>query len=104
MVLTAFFLFVILGATDTARAKGFAPLAIGLSLTVIHLVSIPVSNTSVNPARSTGPAIFAGTEPLTQLWVFWLAPLVGAVIAGATYAALLSRAAPTVPLEEATRA
>jgi aquaporin Z len=104
VVLTAFFLFVILGATDTAAPKGFAPLAIGLSLTLIHLISIPVSNTSVNPARSTGPALFAGTEPLTQLWAFWLAPLVGAAIAGATYAALLSRAAPTVPLEEATKA
>ncbi len=103
VVLTAFFLYVILGATDTRAPKGFAPLAIGLSLTLIHLVSIPVSNTSVNPARSTGPAIFAGTEYLAQVWVFWLAPLVGAAIAGATYAALLGRG-PVVPLEEATKA
>jgi aquaporin Z len=103
IVLTAFFLYVILGATDTRAPKGFAPLAIGLSLTLIHLVSIPVSNTSVNPARSTGPAIFAGADQMAQLWVFWLAPLVGAVIAGATYALLLGRG-PVVPLEEATKA
>ena len=104
IVLTAFFLYVILGATDTRAPKGFAPLAIGLSLTVIHLVSIPVSNTSVNPARSTGPALFAGTEALSQLWVFWLAPLVGALIAGATYVMLFGKAVEAAPLEEATEA
>ena len=71
VILTAVFLYVILGATDTRAPKGFAPLAIGLSLTLIHLVSIPVSNTSVNPARSTGPALFAGADALGQLWVFW---------------------------------
>ena len=85
IILTAVFLYVILGATDTRAPKGFAPLAIGLSLTLIHLVSIPVSNTSVNPARSTGPALFAGADALGQLWVFWLAPLVGGAIAGLTY-------------------
>ena len=103
VVLTAFFLFVILGVTDTAAPKGFAPLAIGLALTLIHLISIPVSNTSVNPARSTGPALFAGSDPLGQLWAFWLAPLVGAVLAGAVYVALLSRAEPSVRVAEATR-
>ncbi len=102
VVLTAFFLYVILGATDTRAPKGFAPLTIGLSLTLIHLVSIPVSNTSVNPARSTGPALFAGTEALSQLWVFWLAPLVGGLIAGATYVALFGKVAAAVPLREAT--
>ena len=104
VVLTAFFLYVILGATDTRAPKGFAPLAIGLSLTVIHLVSIPVDNTSVNPARSTGPALFAGTEALSQLWVFWLAPLVGGLIAGATYVVLFGKSEDAVPLEVATEA
>jgi aquaporin Z len=104
VVLTAFFLYVIVGATDTLAPRGFAPLAIGLSLTLIHLVSIPVSNTSVNPARSTGPALFAGTEALAQLWVFWLAPLVGAAIAGFSYAALLGREEAPSPLEEASEA
>jgi len=102
VVLTAFFLYVILGATDTRAPKGFAPLAIGLSLTVIHLVSIPVDNTSVNPARSTGPALFAGTAALGQLWVFWLAPLVGGLVAGATYVLLFGKEAAAVPLTEAT--
>ena len=104
VVLTAFFLYVILGATDTRAPKGFAPLAIGLSLTVIHLVSIPVSNTSVNPARSTGPALFAGAEALAQLWVFWLAPLAGGLVAGATYVLLFGKAEDAVPLTEATEA
>ena len=104
VVLTAFFLYVILGATDTRAPRGFAPLAIGLSLTLIHLVSIPVDNTSVNPARSTGPALFAGTEALSQLWVFWLAPLVGGLIAGATYAFLIGKVAEAVPLPETTEA
>jgi aquaporin Z len=102
VVLTAFFLYIILGATDTRAPKGYAPLAIGLGLTVIHLVSIPVSNTSVNPARSTGPAIFAGTEALGQLWVFWLAPIVGGIIAGATYVLLLG-GEEAAPLEESVR-
>ena len=74
VVLTAFFLYIILGATDTRAPKGFAPIAIGLGLTLIHLISIPVSNTSVNPARSTGPALFAGSDAMLQLWAFWLAP------------------------------
>lgn len=103
IVLTAFFLYVIMGATDTRAPKGFAPIAIGLSLTLIHLISIPVSNTSVNPARSTGPALFAGLEPFGQLWLFWVAPLVGGAIAGATYSMLLGRG-DEVPLEEATEA
>jgi aquaporin Z len=104
VVLTAVFLYVILGATDTRAPKGFAPIAIGLSLTLIHLVSIPVSNTSVNPARSTGPALFAGGEALGQLWLFWLAPLVGAAIAGLTYATILGKDAAAAPLPEATEA
>jgi aquaporin Z len=104
VVLTAVFLYVILGATDTRAPKGFAPIAIGLSLTLIHLVSIPVSNTSVNPARSTGPALFAGGEALGQLWLFWLAPLGGAAIAGLTYATLLGKDAAAAPLPEATEA
>jgi aquaporin Z len=102
IVLTAFFLYVILGVTDTAAPKGFAPLAIGLALTLIHLVSIPVSNTSVNPARSIGPALFAGGDALAQLWVFLVAPVVGALIAGATYASLFGGSAAAAPLEVAT--
>jgi aquaporin Z len=85
-ILTAFFLFVILGSTDDRAPVGFAPIAIGLSLTLIHLISIPISNTSVNPARSTAVAFFNGNGAPAQLWAFWVAPLVGAVIAGATYA------------------
>jgi aquaporin Z len=85
VVLTAVFLFVILGVTDRRGPSGFGPLAIGLTLTLIHLASIPVTNTSVNPARSTGPALFVGGTPLSQLWLFWLAPLLGAAIAGITY-------------------
>ena len=102
VVLTCFFLYVILGSTDTRAPKGFAPIAIGLSLTLIHLISIPVSNTSVNPARSTGPALFAGAEALGQLWVFWLAPVVGALVAGLSYAGLFGKDALAVPLPEAT--
>jgi aquaporin Z len=82
VLMTAMFLLVILGATGTRAPAGFAPLAIGLALTLIHLITIPVTNTSVNPARSTGPAIFAGGWALEQLWLFWVAPLVGAVGAG----------------------
>ena len=84
-VMTAFFLFVILGATDKRAPAGFAPIAIGLCLTLIHLVSIPVTNTSVNPARSTGPALFVGGAAVDQLWLFWIAPILGAVIAGIVY-------------------
>jgi len=84
-VLTAFFLIVIMGATDGRAPKGFAPIAIGLCLTLIHLVCIPVTNTSVNPARSTGPAIFAGGAALQQLWMFWVAPLIGGAVGGGIY-------------------
>jgi aquaporin Z len=79
---TFFFLFIIIGTTSRGAAAGFAGIPIGLALTLIHLVTIPITNTSVNPARSTGPAIFAGTAYVSQLWLFWLAPIVGAVIAG----------------------
>jgi aquaporin Z len=85
VVLTFGFLFVILGATHGNAPKGFAPIAIGLCLTLIHLVSIPVTNTSVNPARSTGPALFVGGWALSQLWLFWVAPIVGAALAGVVY-------------------
>ncbi len=81
-VMTFFFLFVILGTTSKRAAAGFAPLAIGLALTLIHLVSIPVTNTSVNPARSTGPALFVGGWATEQLWLFWVAPVAGAIVAG----------------------
>ena len=85
VVMTFFFLLVILGATDKRAPAGFAPLAIGLTLTLIHLISIPVTNTSVNPARSTGPALFLGGWALAQLWLFWVAPLAGAVVGGFAY-------------------
>ncbi|WP_168584026.1 aquaporin Z [Gephyromycinifex aptenodytis] len=88
VILTAFFLYVILGATHEKAPTGFAPLAIGLALTLIHLISIPITNTSVNPARSTAVAFFNGGDAPAQLWLFWLAPIIGAVIAGATYAAI----------------
>jgi len=88
VVLTAFFLIVIMGATDGRAPKGFAPIAIGLCLTLIHLVGIPVTNTSVNPARSTGPAIFAGGWALQELWMFWVAPLIGGALGGGVYHAL----------------
>jgi aquaporin Z len=91
IVLTTIFLLVILGSTDDRAPKGFAGLAIGLTLTLIHLVSIPISNTSVNPARSTGVAFFNGAGAPAQLWVFWLAPLVGAAIAGIAYPYLFGR-------------
>jgi aquaporin Z len=104
VVLTAFFLLVILGSTDTRAPRGFAPLAIGLSLTLIHLVSIPVTNTSVNPARSTGPALYAGSEALGQLWLFWVAPIVGGLIAGFAYAWMLGAGEEPSPLEVATEA
>ncbi|MCU7974247.1 aquaporin Z [Shewanella sp. SW36] len=85
IVMTLFFLIIILGATDERAPKGFAPIAIGLGLTLIHLISIPVSNTSVNPARSTGPALFVGDWAVSQLWLFWVAPIVGAILAGFIY-------------------
>ena len=85
VTMTAFFLFTILGATDKRAPAGFAPIAIGLCLTLIHLVSIPVTNTSVNPARSTGPALIVGGEAIGQLWLFWVAPIIGAIIAGVVY-------------------
>ena len=85
VVMTYMFLLIILGATDFRAPAGFAPIAIGLGLTLIHLISIPVTNTSVNPARSTGVALWAGKELVAQLWLFWLAPIVGAVLAGFTY-------------------
>jgi len=92
LLLTAFFLFVIYGATDRRAPAGFAPIAIGLCLTLIHLISIPVTNTSVNPARSTGPALFVGGWALAQLWLFWVAPLIGAIAAGFVYPMLASEA------------
>jgi len=82
IVLTLFFLIVILGSTSKRAAPGFAPIAIGLALTLIHLISIPVTNTSVNPARSTGVALFAKTDALVQLWAFWVAPIIGAIVGG----------------------
>lgn len=85
IVMTFMFLIIILGATDKRAPAGFAPIAIGLGLTLIHLISIPVTNTSVNPARSTGVAIFQGDWALSQLWLFWLAPIVGAILAGIVY-------------------
>ena len=88
IVLTFMFLMIILGATDKRAPAGFAPIAIGLGLTLIHLIGIPVTNTSVNPARSTGPAIFAGGWALQQLWLFWVAPLVGGALAGFAYPAI----------------
>ena len=99
VVLTFFFLMIILGATDGRAPKGFAPIAIGLGLTLIHLIGIPVTNLSVNPARSTGPALFAGADALGQLWLFWLAPILGAVLAGFTYRWLeVDTPAPTTPI------
>jgi aquaporin Z len=86
VVLTFFFLMIIMGATDRRAPAGFAPIAIGLGLTLIHLIGIPVTNLSVNPARSTGPAIFAGGWAVAQLWLFWVAPIIGGAAAGALYA------------------
>jgi aquaporin Z len=85
VVLTFFFLLIILGATDSRAPQGFAPIAIGFGLTLIHLIGIPVTNLSVNPARSTGPALFVGGWALQQLWLFWLAPLIGGALAGIVY-------------------
>jgi aquaporin Z len=88
VVMTMFFLLIILGATDKRAPSGFAPIAIGLALTLIHLISIPVTNTSVNPARSTGVALFVGGWAIAQLWLFWLAPIVGAVLGAVSYRAI----------------
>jgi aquaporin Z len=88
IVLTFMFLMIILGATDRRAPQGFAPIAIGLGLTLIHLIGIPVTNVSVNPARSTGPAIFVGGWALAQLWLFWVAPIIGAIVAGIVYPAV----------------
>lgn len=94
LVLTFFFLFVILGATDSRAPAGFAPIPIGLALCLIHLIAIPVTNVSVNPARSTGPALFVGDWAIAQLWLFWVAPVVGAALAGAAYPLLFGSVAP----------
>ncbi len=102
VVLTMFFLLIIMGATDKRVPNGFAPIAIGLGLTLIHLISIPVTNTSVNPARSTGPALFAGGWAVQQLWLFWLAPLLGGALGGLVYEFLFSeyKEAPVFTSEE----
>ena len=88
IVLTFFFLIIILGATDSRAPAGFAPIAIGFGLTLIHLIGIPVTNLSVNPARSTAPAFFVGGWAISQLWLFWVAPLLGAALAGMVYPVL----------------
>ncbi len=90
-VMTFFFLMIILGSTGKRAPAGFAPIAIGLGLTLIHLISIPVTNTSVNPARSTGPALLVGGWALSQLWLFWVAPIAGAMVAGVTHRALIEK-------------
>lgn len=97
VLLTFGFLIIILGATDRRAPQGLAPVAIGLGLTLIHLISIPVTNTSVNPARSTGPALFAGAELFSQVWLFWLAPILGAVVAGFVYSSIFDES----PMSEA---
>jgi aquaporin Z len=94
LVLTFMFLMIILGATDKRAPQGFAPIAIGLALTLIHLIGIPVTNTSVNPARSMGPAVFVGGWAIQQLWLFWVAPIIGAALAGFGYRALTRESAP----------
>ena len=108
VVLTFMFLLIILGATDQRAPQGFAPIAIGLGLTLIHLIGIPVTNLSVNPARSTGPALFVGGWALAQLWLFWVAPIAGGALGGLLYALLLGREdvveeSPQSPLERLTR-
>lgn len=101
-LMTGFFVFVILGATDTRAPAGLAPIAIGLCLTLIHLVSIPVTNTSVNPARSTGPALVLGSAAIDQLWLFWAAPILGAIVAGLIYP-FVARQRDTVSAQPADR-
>ena len=98
IVMTCFFLIVIMGATDSRAPAGFAPIAIGLALTLIHLVSIPVTNTSVNPARSTGQALVVGGWAIEQLWVFWVAPLIGGILGGVIYKTLGADAAVRPPV------
>jgi aquaporin Z len=98
LVLTFMFLLVIMGATDSRAPAGMAPLAIGLALTLIHLISIPVTNTSVNPARSTGPALFVGGWAVAQLWLFWVAPLLGGALGGFVYRVLLTKQEEVAPL------
>jgi aquaporin Z len=98
LVLTFMFLLIILGSTDGRAPKGFAPIAIGFGLTLIHLIGIPVTNLSVNPARSTGPAVFVGGGALTQLWLFWLAPIVGAALAGVVYHAMAEEGKVEIPI------
>jgi aquaporin Z len=100
VVMTFFFLMIILGATDYRAPAGLAPVAIGFGLTLIHLISIPVTNTSVNPARSTGPALFAGPELFGQVWLFWLAPILGALLAGWLYSAAFSAEPERVAAEQ----
>jgi aquaporin Z len=102
VVMTFFFLVVILGATDERAPKGFAAIAIGLALTLIHLVSIPVTNTSVNPARSTGPALFVGGWAVRQLWLFWVAPIAGAILAGAVHRFVMRESAIENPVLAST--
>ena len=92
VVMTGFFLFVIMGATDSRAPAGFAPTAIGLCLTLVHLISIPVTNTSVNPARSTGVALFVGDWAVSQLWLFWVAPIVGAILGALAYRVIATKA------------
>jgi aquaporin Z len=102
IVLTCFFLLIIMGSTDSRAPSGFAPIAIGLGLTLIHLISIPVTNTSVNPARSTGVALFAETAALGQLWLFWVAPIIGGVLGGFAYRVLFGAAAGSTPATAAS--
>jgi aquaporin Z len=103
VVLTCFFLLIILGSTDKRAPQGFAPIAIGLGLTLIHLIGIPITNLSVNPARSTGPALFVGGWALSQLWLFWVAPILGAAVAGAAYGAFFGEAEPMAARAAAAR-
>jgi aquaporin Z len=103
VVLTLMFLLIILGSTDRRAPQGFAPIAIGLGLTLIHLIGIPVTNLSVNPARSTGPAVFVGGWALEQLWLFWLAPIAGAAVAGVLYTALAGMPEPERTAAAASR-
>jgi aquaporin Z len=102
-VLTFMFLMIILGATDDRAPKGFAPIAIGLALTLIHLIGIPVTNVSVNPARSTGPAIFVGDWAMAQLWAFWVAPIVGGALAGVVYPLIAAPADQRAPAPATAR-
>ena len=101
-VMTSMFLVIILGATDERAPSGFAPIAIGLGLTLIHLISIPVTNTSVNPARSTGPALFVGGWAISRLWAFWVAPLAGAACAGVAYRLISGERSKAAGIEGAT--